>query len=423
MIKFLLKGILRDSTRSRLPLTIVTLGVALTVLLSGYMRGAMGDIIDQNARFDTGHLKILTKAYHENQAQQPLDLALLGVDSLKQALAATYPEVEWVSRLRFGGLLDVPDAEGNTRGQGPAIGLALELLEPKSQEAERLNIAQSLEKGRLPETSSEVLIGYKFANKLNVEVGDKITFMGSTMYGSMAFKNLTVCGTVRFGSAVMDKGMLLMDIREAQQILDMHDGATELLGYLDDGVYVHHKAASISQEITAQGDPKDDFSLYALPLKAQNNLGGYIDYANAFGTYFVGIFVFIMSLVLWNTGLLAGLRRYQEFGIRLALGEAKGQIYRSLLLEALLVGVIGSVFGTLVGLGGVWYLQVVGIDISDMMPNSNMIFPSVIRAKLSFSLLYLGFIPGLLATLLGNALSGYGIYKRETAQLFKELEV
>jgi len=66
---------------------------------------------------------------------------------------------------------------------------------------------------------------------------------------------------------------------------------------------------------------------------------------------------------------------------------------------------------------------VVGIDISDMMPNSNMIFPSVIRAKLSFSLLYLGFIPGLLATLLGNALSGYGIYKRETAQLFKELEV
>jgi putative ABC transport system permease protein len=35
----------------------------------------------------------------------------------------------------------------------------------------------------------------------------------------------------------------------------------------------------------------------------------------------------------------------------------------------------------------------------------------------------IGFLPGLLATLLGSALSGVGIYKRKTAQLFKELEV
>lgn len=423
MIKFLLKGILRDSARSRLPVAVVSIGVALTVFLSGYMRGAMGDIIDQNARFDTGHLKILTKAYHENQAQQPLDLALLGIDSLKAALQEAHPNVQWVSRIRFGGLLDVPDEEGNTRGQGPAIGLALELFNPESDETSRLNIEQSLEEGRLPKSPEEVLIGYKFADKLKLKIGEKITFMGSTMYGSMTFRSLTVCGTVRFGSSVMDKGMLLMDLTEAQQILDMEHGATELLGYLNDGVYVHEKANTIAEKVTAAGDTGDEFSLLALPLKAQNSLGGYIDYANAFATYFVGIFVFIMSLVLWNTGLLAGLRRYQEFGIRLALGEAKGQIYRSLLLEALLVGVIGSVLGTLVGLGGVWYLQVVGIDISEMMPNSNMIFPNIIRAKLSFSLLYLGFIPGLLATLLGNALSGYGIYKRETAQLFKELEV
>jgi len=52
-----------------------------------------------------------------------------------------------------------------------------------------------------------------------------------------------------------------------------------------------------------------------------------------------------------------------------------------------------------------------------------MMMPTVYRAKVSPELFYIGFIPGLLAMTLGNALAGYAIYKRKTAQLFKELEV
>ena len=67
MIKFLFKGIIGDKNRSLLPIIIITIGVALTVLLSGYIKGAMGDIVDQNARFDTGHVKIMTKARSEER--------------------------------------------------------------------------------------------------------------------------------------------------------------------------------------------------------------------------------------------------------------------------------------------------------------------------------------------------------------------
>ena len=35
---------------------------------------------------------------------------------------------------------------------------------------------------------------------------------------------------------------------------------------------------------------------------------------------------------------------------------------------------------------------------------------------------YIGVIPGLFSTVLGTMLSGRGIYKRQTARLFKELE-
>jgi len=35
---------------------------------------------------------------------------------------------------------------------------------------------------------------------------------------------------------------------------------------------------------------------------------------------------------------------------------------------------------------------------------------------------YIGFLPGLLATFLGSAISGIAVFRRRTAQLFKELE-
>jgi len=48
--------------------------------------------------------------------------------------------------------------------------------------------------------------------------------------------------------------------------------------------------------------------------------------------------------------------------------------------------------------------------------------PTVIRARISPVDFYLGFIPGLFSTVIGTMLSGIGIYKRQTARLFKELE-
>ena len=82
MINYLIKGILRDKNRSLIPIIVITIGVMLTIFLSGFLKGAMGDIVDQNARFETGHVKIMSRAYAQNKDQLPNDLALLGVDTL-----------------------------------------------------------------------------------------------------------------------------------------------------------------------------------------------------------------------------------------------------------------------------------------------------------------------------------------------------
>jgi len=384
----------------------------------------LGDVVDQNARFETGHVKVMTRAYLENKDQLPNDLALLDVGALQAKLNKQFLDVRWEKRIRFGGLLDAPDQNGLTKGQGPAAGMAVDLLSGDRTEIERMNIPSSLVSGKVPTKSGEAIIGEDFANKLDIGVGDEITYVGTTMNGSMTFQNFMVSGTIRFGTPSLDRGAIIIDIADAQQMLDMQDGTGELLGYLPGDRYDDTKATEMARIFNAQyTNDADEFAPIMLSLKQQNDLASLINYTSSVSSLFVGLFLVAMSIVLWNTGLLGGLRRYQEFGIRLALGEAKGQIYKSLILEAVLIGVIGSVVGTLIGLAATFYLQTYGINIGQYMTNATMMMPSVIRAKVSPDLFYIGFIPGLFAMVLGTMLSGLAVYRRETATLFKELEV
>jgi putative ABC transport system permease protein len=134
------------------------------------------------------------------------------------------------------------------------------------------------------------------------------------------------------------------------------------------------------------------------------------------------VFMFAMALVLWNAGLLGSIRRYGEFGVRLAMGEEKKHVFRTLIYESVMIGIAGSVVGTALGLFLAWLMQKYGLNLSDSLKGSSVMMPTVIRARITPVDFYIGFLPGIISTVIGAAFAGIGIYKRKTSQLFKELE-
>ena len=150
----------------------------------------------------------------------------------------------------------------------------------------------------------------------------------------------------------------------------------------------------------------------------------FVDLSKSMGAIVTFIFMVAMSLVLWNAGLLGGLRRYGEIGVRLAIGEEKGHVYRSMIAESVLVGIAGTIVGTAIGLSLSYWLQTKGLDISEFTRNqaTGVMMPNVVRSRITPPDFYIGFIPGVISTVAGTMLSGIGIYRRKTAQLFKELE-
>jgi putative ABC transport system permease protein len=424
MIRFLIKGMLRDHHRSLFPIIVVALGVLLTTVIFSFVNGEINDMVDSNARFETGHLKVITRAYYNLASQLPNDLALTGVEKLMLSLNNQYPGYEWTARIKFVGLLDVPDENGETKAQNPVFGMAVDLFNKKSNEVERLNLNKSIVKGRIPVKSGEILISDDLAKKMGTEIGSSVTLLSTNSAGAMAVQNFIVCGMVRFGITAIDRGAMITDLSDMQYALEMPDGAAEIMGFNKGNFYNPADADKIKNNFNNHFSKSDDqFSPIMLTLGEQNGLNEYLDYVNLVGIIIVGIFLIAMSIVLLNTGLMSGIRRYGEVGVRLAIGEAKDRIYKSILYESVLIGIVGSVIGTALGLAITLYLQEIGIDISGTLRNSSIIMPNLLRAKISFTSFYIGFIPGLLATSIGTTFSGIQIFKRQTASLFKELEV
>ncbi len=425
MIRFLFQGLIRDKSRSRLPVIVVAIGVALSVFVHAYVTGIMGDVVEQTARFSGGHVKIMSKAYAENASQVPNDLALIQVDGLVQNLKTHFTEMDWATRINFGGLIDVPNENGETKTQGTAMGIGIDMLSGRSTEIERLNLTNSLVRGKLPQLPGEVILSDYFSQKLGVNPGDEVTLIGTTMNGGMAFSNFIVSGTVKFGNTAMDRGTIIADISDVQQALDMQDAAGEILGFFPEGYYHDDFANPVIEEFNRlypAGD--DDYAPVIQRLRDTESMSMYIDIANSMGAIITLIFMIAMSLVLWNAGLLGGLRRYGEFGIRLAIGEEKQHVYKTLIYESLMIGIAGTIIGTAFGIFFAWLLQEYGFDISEFNKNSSsaVLIPNVVYARITPVDYYIGLIPGVISTLVGTMLAGIGIFKRKTAQLFKELE-
>jgi putative ABC transport system permease protein len=275
----------------------------------------------------------------------------------------------------------------------------------------------------MPATRGEVLISEAFSKNLKVNPGEKVTLIGSTMNGSITIHNFIVSGTLSFGNEILDRGAVISDIEDIRDALDMNDAAGEIIGFFKDGFYNDLSALKIAEKYNSFNLGKtDDFVPVMKSLSQQGSMGQYVKISDYLSNFIAFLFIIAMSLVLWNAGLLGGLRRYGEVGVRLAMGEEKGHIYRTMIYESIMIGLAGSVIGTFFGLFFAWLIQEYGIDISGLMKGSSLMMPTTIRARIMPTDYYLGFIPGLLSTVIGTMLSGIGIYKRQTARLFKELE-
>lgn len=85
--------------------------------------------------------------------------------------------------------------------------------------------------------------------------------------------------------------------------------------------------------------------------EAESDIGSFLDVMKYAMLGFAGIAVLVGIFLIVNTFSMLVAQRTREIGLMRAIGSSRKQINRSVLIEALLLGVVGSILGVLGGVG------------------------------------------------------------------------
>ncbi|MFD7445287.1 ABC transporter permease [Streptomyces sp. NPDC059909] len=201
-----------------------------------------------------------------------------------------------------------------------------------------------LTSGHVPEGPAEAVVDKDTADKKDVRIGDTLTVV--TQPGSF---DVEVVGIATFTTTNPGAALVYLDTATAQRkLLGRPDAATSISVDAAEGV----SDAELKQRIgAALGDAYELRTADEQAESAAEQLGGFLDVIKYVMLGFAGVAVLVGIFLIVNTFSMLIAQRTRELGLLRALGADRRQVRRSVLTEALLLGLVGATLGLAAGIG------------------------------------------------------------------------
>ncbi len=196
--------------------------------------------------------------------------------------------------------------------------------------------------------SKEIILGKKFAQRIEAKLGDEVAVVGQALDGSVANDLFKVVGLLDFGGGDLEESLAFTQLSSAQEFLSLSPDR------------FHQR---VSFDVETEGLPK----LKNLGVTSWFDLIPEIGYSVQFIdniTWFACIIiVMVVSLGLSNTLMITFFEREQEFNSLNIIGAKTKWITFSLMIEVFIMGTIAILIGVLLGYLAVKYFYYHPINI------------------------------------------------------------
>jgi putative ABC transport system permease protein len=382
MLKVALKGLATRRLRAALTALAVVLGVALvagTYVLTDSLHSDLGSVYQtiykNTAASITGRNAIDTGANAANGGSVP---------AFSQSLLARVKQLPGVSEAAgsvSGTAQVVLGGKTVSFGSSPTLGYS---VDPSAPQLSSLKLIS----GRWP-GATELVVDSNTASKKHLKLGQLV---GVQADGPEL--HLKISGIVKFGSASSLGGTTLtgFTLPTAQRLFSKP-------GQLD-SISVAAKSGTSPQQLVNEIKPilPRDAQVRTGTQQAQtdtNSLDSSLGFLNTLLLAFAGIALFVGAFVIANSLSITIAQRTREFATLRTLGASRRQVLRSVLTESLVVGVLASLVGLVVGIflaKGLFALfNAVGLS----LPNSG----TVLRTRTIIVSLLVGIVVTMLASL------------------------
>jgi putative ABC transport system permease protein len=351
MWKATLKGILAHKFRLALTTLGVVLGVAFvagTYVLTDTMGHAFDEVFAQSA----AGVDVEVRAPVSFTGQASIDRARIPVSVLEDVRAVDGVAVAEGSVFGYAQMVD-KQGEAIAPVGPPTIGVSW----PETKGFSALSLRQ----GNAPRRDGEVVIDATTAQEHNFRVGDRIRvlFQGPS-------ETFSIVGILGFGEADSLGGATLaaFESETARRVLQAGDAVDSILVQAAEGVpsvQLRNRISSVLPEgveaVTGEAAAEEQSDAI------KEGLG----FLSTSLLVFAGVALFVGAFTIFNTFNILVTQRTRELALLRALGAGPGQVIRSVLAEALAVGLVAWILGLLGGIGLALGLQALlsafGIDL------------------------------------------------------------
>lgn len=187
----------------------------------------------------------------------------------------------------------------------------------------------------------EVVLERKWAANAGLGLGDSVRVASPS--GPV---HLKVIGLFEFenGASMGGLGYATMPLREARRLMETPAGWTQIVA----GVDRTSDLEPVQKRLETTLGPGVDVKT---PAGWGKEIGKQLDALNVVLYFFSGIALFVGGFLILNSFNMTVLQRMREIGMLRTLGASRGMVARTVLTEALMVGVVGTLLGLGLGLG------------------------------------------------------------------------
>ena len=362
MWKLAFRNIFRQRSRTAFTLAAIIFGVASLILSGGFVQDFFIQLREATIHSQFGHLQIYKKGYYEHGRKLPFQYMIIDPEKISGDLSRLEHVAEATSRINFSGLLS------NGRTTFPVIG---EGVEP-DKDMRLSSYIKLISGNRLPKAAVfTMLIGQGVANSLNLKVGDSVTLLVNTREGALNTFDFKVYGVFQTFSKEFDDRAVRISLAAVQELLATKS-AHSIVVALTETNHTDQVAEELRRILSAdQFEVKTWYQLADFYQKA----------VDLYERYFLVLDIIILGLVLLsvaNSVNMSIFERTGEFGTLMALGNRGSSVFRLIIQEIFILGLIGSMAGAILGLILAVIISAIGIPMPPM-PNTNSGYTALIR--------------------------------------------
>lgn len=348
LVQMAFKNVFRNRKRTMITLSAIFLGVYLTIVANGFNKGMEWQTDNLTIKTDTGMIKLVAKGFTLNDnLEDPLDFPVRHSEKVITALKANRQVLAYSPRITFHGNLSNGIKEIKAVGLGVEPALEERLFRRKSG----IIAGQFLESGQ-----NGLVLGTKLAQLLELKIGDNVTVISKGAEMGLNAYDLELTGIIGTGNPAVDSTTFFVTADFAKQFLTFND-VTDIALSIKDLTQAEALGKALQTQFQGKITPyywRDYTKGFRQLVEMQKQLTGIMTL----------IILLMAAASITNTMLMAVMERKREIGNLMAQGVRPVEILGLFLLEGVVIGVLGSISGAVLGFFTVFYFQNNGIALT-----------------------------------------------------------